>query len=84
MGWRKGGRYVGACAFKSATTEIGVEIAYFTFPEFECKGIATQMARELVAIAESAGVKVSGHRRYQKSTPPPEFSKSSVFREPAA
>ena len=55
---KDGGRYVGACAFKSVPTEVGVEIAYFTFPEFEGKGVATQMARELLEIAKNAGVAV--------------------------
>jgi RimJ/RimL family protein N-acetyltransferase len=47
---------VGACAFKSAPNGRGVEIAYFTFPEHEGKGLATEMARELVHICRSHGV----------------------------
>ena len=36
---------IGTCAFKGAPTkEKTVEIAYFTFPEFEGKGYATAMA----------------------------------------
>lgn len=42
---------VGTCGFKSAPVDGRVEIAYFTFPEFENKGIATAMAAELLAIA---------------------------------
>jgi RimJ/RimL family protein N-acetyltransferase len=42
---------VGACAFKSKPANRRVEIAYFTFPEFEGRGFATAMARRLVAIA---------------------------------
>jgi RimJ/RimL family protein N-acetyltransferase len=53
-----GGRYIGTCAFKSPPTEKGVEIAYFTFPEFEGRGIATRMVRELLAIARNAGAEV--------------------------
>src|SRR5688500_4312200 len=52
-----GETYVCACAFKSVPDKTGDEIVYFTFPEFEGKGIATQMARELVAIAANGGVK---------------------------
>ena len=45
------GRVVGTCAFKSPPQEGRVEIAYFTFPEYEGKGVATRMARQLVQIA---------------------------------
>jgi RimJ/RimL family protein N-acetyltransferase len=48
------GVQVGECAFKSAPFEGRVEIAYHTFEAFEGRGIATQMARELVAIARGA------------------------------
>jgi [ribosomal protein S5]-alanine N-acetyltransferase len=42
---------VGSCGFKSPPHDNRVEIAYFTFPAFEGKGIATQMARALVEIS---------------------------------
>lgn len=46
---------VGTAGFKGAPTTAGeVEIAYFTFPEYERRGFATVMAQELVAIARSA------------------------------
>jgi [ribosomal protein S5]-alanine N-acetyltransferase len=41
-------RIVGTCGFK----------AYFTFPDYEGKGIATQMARQLVSVARDADCKV--------------------------
>jgi RimJ/RimL family protein N-acetyltransferase len=49
---------VGACAFKSPPVQAGadagkVEIGYFTFPQFEGRGIATEMVRELLRIARS-------------------------------
>ncbi len=44
---------VGTCAFKSAPREGRVEIAYFTFPQNEGRGYATQMAAELVKIAKA-------------------------------
>ncbi len=43
---------VGTCGFKSVPVDGRVEIAYFTFPEFEGKGVATGMAAALVAIAQ--------------------------------
>jgi len=42
---------VGSCAFKSPPQNNRVEIAYFTFPEYQSRGIATRMATELVRIA---------------------------------
>jgi RimJ/RimL family protein N-acetyltransferase len=42
---------VGTCAFKAPPRLGRVEIAYFTFPEFEGRGFAQAMARELLAIA---------------------------------
>ena len=43
---------VGSCAFKTPPTPEGsVEIAYFTYPPFESRGYATQMARALVELA---------------------------------
>ena len=44
---------VGICAFKSAPHNNRVEIAYFTFPGHEGKGIATRMAKSLIEIALS-------------------------------
>ena len=47
------GSTVGTCAFKSAPVNGRVEIAYYTFPGFEGRGIATEMAKRLVAIART-------------------------------
>lgn len=44
---------VGTAAFKSRPRDARVEIAYFTFPEHEGRGIATAMARELIRIARA-------------------------------
>ena len=48
-------KIVGTCAFKGAPTkEKRVEIAYFTFPEFEGKGYATAMASMLIQTVRSS------------------------------
>lgn len=44
---------VGTCAFKSPLKDGAVEIAYFTFPGFEGRGYATQMAAKLVTLARA-------------------------------
>jgi [ribosomal protein S5]-alanine N-acetyltransferase len=44
---------VGTCAFKSPPTGGRVEIAYFTFPAHEGRGVATRMARELISLART-------------------------------
>ncbi len=45
---------VGTCGFKAPPRDGRVEIAYFTFPGQEGKGVATQMARQLLLIAQEA------------------------------
>lgn len=45
------GKCVGACAFKTPPRNNEVEIAYFTFPDSEGRGIATGMASQLISIA---------------------------------
>ncbi|HVQ38458.1 MAG TPA: GNAT family N-acetyltransferase [Pyrinomonadaceae bacterium] len=42
---------VGSCGFKSPPQNNRVEIAYFTFPGHESRGVATRMASELIRIA---------------------------------
>jgi [ribosomal protein S5]-alanine N-acetyltransferase len=57
------GECVGTCAFTHAPRDGAVEIAYFTFPGNEGRGIATRMGERLVSMArESApGVSVTAH-----------------------
>lgn len=45
------GQAVGSCGFKSAPRVNRVEIAYFTFPGHEGRGVAKRMARALIDIA---------------------------------
>ena len=52
------GDVVGACAFKGPPHEGRVEIAYHTFPEYEKRGIAREMARQLLALAAQADPQV--------------------------
>ena len=42
------GTPVGTCGFKGPIEDGRVELAYFTFPEFEGRGVAMAMARWLV------------------------------------
>ncbi len=56
---RSDGELVGTCGFKSPPIDGRVELAYFTFPAFEGRGIATAMARELVRIARQRDATVA-------------------------
>lgn len=47
------GVVVGTCGFKGPPSDGRVEIAYFTFPDFEGRGIATAMAAQLLAIVKA-------------------------------
>ena len=51
---------IGTCAFKGPPDERGeVELAWFTFPPYEHRGYGTQMAAELVRIAQGYPDQVS-------------------------
>jgi [ribosomal protein S5]-alanine N-acetyltransferase len=66
----------GTCSFKGPPDEDGaVEIAYFTFPGFEGRGIATEMARFLIERAREdvKAVKVIAH------TPPERNASTRVL-----
>ena len=45
------GTIVGACGYKGDCRDGAVEIAYFSFPSFEGRGFATEMARLLSDLA---------------------------------
>lgn len=49
------GELVGSCSFIASGSSDTVEIAYLTFPGYEGAGVATAMARELLAAAAEAG-----------------------------
>lgn len=67
---------VGTCAFKGPPAAGRVEIAFFSFPGFEGRGVATAMARQLLAIAATAspGVLVTAQ------TQPAESASTVVLR----
>jgi [ribosomal protein S5]-alanine N-acetyltransferase len=52
------GTCVGTCAFTGAPKSGEVEIAYFTFPGHERRGVATRMARHLVSLAATTAPEV--------------------------
>lgn len=54
------GKCVGTCAFKTPPINESVEIAYYTFPEYEGQGVATSMARQLVekALSETPNIRI--------------------------
>lgn len=45
------GELVGSCSFILGDLDKSIEIAYFTFPPFEGRGVATAMASELLSLA---------------------------------
>ncbi len=71
------GTCLGTCGFKSPPQNNRVEIAYFTFPEYESRGIATRMASELIRLAleKMPAVKVAAQ------TLPEENASTSVLKK---
>jgi ribosomal-protein-alanine N-acetyltransferase len=71
------GACVGTCGFKSPPQNNRVEIAYFTFPEHESRGVATRMAAELIRLAldELTGVTVAAQ------TLPEENASTSILKK---
>ena len=59
----EGGNCVGGCGFTSPPAGGIVEIAYFTYPDFERRGIATRMAQRLISIAQECdpSVRIIAH-----------------------
>ena len=59
----EGGNCVGGCGFTSPPAEDAVEIAYFTFPDFERRGMATRMVQCLISIAQECdpSVRIIAH-----------------------
>lgn len=62
--WHEGGAWRGACGFAGPPVPTGeVEIAYFSFPGHEGQGVATRMARALLAhtMPAAAGLRYIAH-----------------------
>ena len=49
----KDNKIVGSCGFKGQPKEGNVEIAYWTFKEFEKQGVSTFSCKELVSISQN-------------------------------
>lgn len=70
-------RAIGTCAYKSPPMDGRVEIAYWTFPEYEGMGVATWMAKQLIEL---------GHRhdssvRIVAQTLPEESASTAILRK---
>ncbi len=50
--------WVGACGFKGRPSNATVELAYFTFPGHEGRGVATRMTEQLISIARASAPEV--------------------------
>lgn len=70
------GVFIGSCAFKTPPKNGEVEIAYFTFPEYEGQGVATCMARWLVDLAKKQGI-----NRIKAQTLPEENASTHILRK---
>ena len=59
----EGERCVGTCGFTSTPEDDRVEIAYYTFPGNESRGVATRMASALIEMARTAspGLLITAH-----------------------
>jgi RimJ/RimL family protein N-acetyltransferase len=71
------GACVGTCAFKTPPQDKRVEIAYFTFPENEGRGVATRMASKLIEIARRTSPEVEVFAQ----TLPEENASSAVLKK---
>ena len=69
---------VGVCGFASPPVGGEPEIAYFTFPGNEGRGVATRMATELIRITRPIGV---GTITYIAHTLPQEGASTAILRK---
>jgi ribosomal-protein-alanine N-acetyltransferase len=71
------GEVTGTCAFKGPPKKGIVEIAYFSFPGHEGRGLSTRMARKLMELARVADPKVS----LSALTDPEEGASTTILRK---
>jgi RimJ/RimL family protein N-acetyltransferase len=74
----EGAEYIGACGFAGPARCGEAEIAYFTFPGREGRGVATEMARALLRISRNAAN--LGGVRFIAHTLPEESASTTVLR----
>jgi [ribosomal protein S5]-alanine N-acetyltransferase len=72
-------KIVGACGFAGPPIDLEAEVAYFTFPGNEGRGVATRMAGELLRISRSAAAQA--RVRFIAHTLPEECASTSVLRK---
>lgn len=75
----EGTAWVGGCGFAGPPKDGEVEIAYFTFPGNEGRGVATQMARELVRLTRAAANRTGV--RFIAHTLPKEGASTAILRK---
>ena len=65
----EGNDCVGCCGFSSPPVREAAEIAYFTYPGFERRGIATRMAQRLISIAQECdpSVRIIAHTQAEEN-----------------
>jgi RimJ/RimL family protein N-acetyltransferase len=74
----EGTEFIGGCGFAGPARCGEAEIAYFTFPGNEGRGVATEMARELLRISRNAATQASV--RFIAHTLPEEGASTTVLR----
>jgi len=65
----EGKNCVGCCGFTSPPVGDVAELAYFTYPDFEKRGVATRMAQRLISIAQEcdSSVRIIAHTLAQEN-----------------
>ena len=74
----EGGEYIGGCGFAGPASHGEAEIAYFTLPGNEGRGIAKRMARGLLELTQPAAVKEGV--QYIAHTLPEDGPSTSILR----
>lgn len=72
------GRVVGTCGFAAPAANGEAEIAYFTFPGHEGRGVATRMAAALTALSEDAAYAAGAC--FVANTLPTESASTSILK----